>query len=684
MVAKEPTRGLIGELKEGSSPIKSLNEDFSKCSKSIKIVTCHELVETGTMRLTGDVWKRDGPKEMMVGESSALLYTDNEERIPINANHSMIAKLADSQGSEYHAIKEQLKNHCAVAPSAIRRRLLKQECAVALSEVSEVAEFMYSLVCKVKEGTLKAVVFKEHMPREISFLKAFAEFLVDDELGAILDDQRLSANLPQQISNELQKLKAAFSSFTVLAMKFHEPFRKAIQYGSYVSTRDQERESPSAGTSTVLSKRILQDPEVSDGLVSDDSLKAVLDSCRESTKGLRDCMCFASLTSLRFGTKAEMDVFLARNAFRDTDLAQTLRRQYLIQSASTRMPEPLQGRLANIPLVDNPDLLLMKYHPQADKETDTVIVEYRKYEPEPRQGAGRTLEKGQIEHIRYLKRVKTTMKILAGILHDLSPEGNEASNKEQFSSRLNCFSCLGFLEDPEHFRFAFLFRIPAELSFESATTLRSLSLYISKQPILQLEERFSLAYNICQAVLNLHQSGWVHKSIRSPNIILVPQNSGTGGDLSQGDFQRFIPYLKGFEFSRPDQDNSSRSARSDPITNLYRHPLRQNDPTEGFNMEHDLYAVGVILLEIGIWKTVHSVFERAMPEAGLPGATKATNQMKSMAKTLLPQKMGTKYAEAVQKCIGGFDIGVDDKHHTNLGLAFRQQVLDHLKAGLKL
>ena len=284
------------------------------------------------------------------------------------------------------------------------------------------------------------------------------------------------------------------------------------------------------------------------------------------------------------------------------------------------------------------------------------------------------------------------MRSLAGLLHDLSSlEEDEDSKEDQLSSRVNYFQCLGFLEESEHFRFAFLFKIPSELPFDSATRLCSLSSYIdnfkksqtSTQKTPQLEERFFLAYNICQAVLTIHSYGWIHKSIRSPNIILVPRDPDTIESGTQKKPQKFRPYLRGFEFSRPDQGWSSRSLVSDSVQNLYRHPARQDEPTETFNKEHDLYAVGVVLLEIGMWKTVSTIFGSQIRK-GMQEKEKVRNQMIALAGTSLPAEMGTKYAEAVRTCIGGFGIIEDSKDQANLSLAFRQQVLDLLEVGLKL
>jgi hypothetical protein len=55
----------------------------------------------------------------------------------------------------------------------------------------------------------------------------------------------------------------------------------------------------------------------------------------------------------------------------------------------------------------------------------------------------------------------------------------------------------------------------------------------------------------------------------------------------------------GFEFSRPEFDFSSGRPDKDPARNVYRHPARQGKPDKPFAKIHDIYALGVVLLEIG-------------------------------------------------------------------------------------
>ncbi|KAF4540152.1 Het-s domain protein [Lasiodiplodia theobromae] len=45
--------------------------------------------------------------------------------------------------------------------------------------------------------------------------------------------------------------------------------------------------------------------------------------------------------------------------------------------------------------------------------------------------------------------------------------------------------------------------------------------------------------------------------------------------------------------------------------NLYRHPDRQGRPKTSFSKLHDIYALGVVLLEIGLWEMALSLYQRA-------------------------------------------------------------------------
>ena len=81
-----------------------------------------------------------------------------------------------------------------------------------------------------------------------------------------------------------------------------------------------------------------------------------------------------------------------------------------------------------------------------------------------------------------------------------------------------------------------------------------------------------------------------------------PKLDHTGADCSSNsvgiDFSE--PWLHGFEYSRPELDFSAGFVDSCPSRDIYRHPERQGQPQKLFNKLHDIYALGVVLLEIGI------------------------------------------------------------------------------------
>lgn len=89
----------------------------------------------------------------------------------------------------------------------------------------------------------------------------------------------------------------------------------------------------------------------------------------------------------------------------------------------------------------------------------------------------------------------------------------------------------------------------------------------------------------------------MHESIRSENILFLPRDDETDPDEPQDISE---PWLFGFEFSRPEMFFSHGHADPCLERDLYRHPERQQRPTQMFGKIHDIYALGVVLLEIGL------------------------------------------------------------------------------------
>jgi hypothetical protein len=115
--------------------------------------------------------------------------------------------------------------------------------------------------------------------------------------------------------------------------------------------------------------------------------------------------------------------------------------------------------------------------------------------------------------------------------------------------------CLGYFVDESddgESRFGLVFEKPANVpSHTVPTTLREL---IHNIPMPSLTDRITLMRLLAETVERLHAVDWLHKGLRSANILFFAKQ---GGDVNFSD-----PYISGFEYSRP--------ATSDDMTLLCR------------------------------------------------------------------------------------------------------------------
>lgn len=205
---------------------------------------------------------------------------------------------------------------------------------------------------------------------------------------------------------------------------------------------------------------------------------------------------------------------------------------------------------------------------------------------------------------------------------------------------------------------------PAEnLKLRAPVSLPSLLGNQLKQGIRStLGARFELARKLVRAVCLLHSSGWLHKNIRADSVMFFPEHVSA---LQEDRYEIKIkidvsnPILMGYIFSRPDDiviridsppepqkeshgfgDRSSRSTHvwDDPTvqkqrssrvysiygrnmvgevavpqltqeTNIsgftldyYQHPAKHADPKRMYRHAYDVYSLGILLLEIGLWE----------------------------------------------------------------------------------
>ncbi|GMG13729.1 unnamed protein product [Aspergillus oryzae var. brunneus] len=203
--------------------------------------------------------------------------------------------------------------------------------------------------------------------------------------------------------------------------------------------------------------------------------------------------------------------------------------------------------------------------------------------------------------------------------------------------------------------FNIIFAVPPHLSQSQPRSLRSV---LTAGNEYNLDERFKLAISLACSLVYLHSSSIIHKNISPENIILFP----TPGRLG-------VPFLVGFERFRPSEGRTYMTGDAKWERNLYRHPRRQGlHPEEEYSMQHDIYSLGVCLLEVGLWTSfVQYTGSRPLLGSGLPigeflcvqdgrrSAVQIKQALLEMAESRLPVLMGKIYANVVVSCLTCLD-----------------------------
>jgi len=174
-----------------------------------------------------------------------------------------------------------------------------------------------------------------------------------------------------------------------------------------------------------------------------------------------------------------------------------------------------------------------------------------------------------------------------------------------------------------------------------------------------LGDKFKLAYVLAYSVYELHASNWLHKGIRSENILYLARRG------SRGLQSVTTPYLAGYEFARTDRLREATQKARNVAFDLYSHPLYRHG-TVRYRRLFDLYSLGVVLLEIGCWRRVQSGYES--------GLTQTPEQFREiLIETCISElgpAVGAIYRDAVRCCLeGNFPVdGLADNDEVYIGL----------------
>ncbi|KAK4231631.1 hypothetical protein QBC38DRAFT_465196 [Podospora fimiseda] len=254
--------------------------------------------------------------------------------------------------------------------------------------------------------------------------------------------------------------------------------------------------------------------------------------------------------------------------------------------------------------------------------------------------------------------------------------------------------------------FTMVFRIP--FPNNPNTDPKSLrEILLTFPPPKSLSTRFEFARQLARSISYVHTFGFVHKNVRPESILLFSPSEGF--TILEPAAKQSL-FLLGFENFRSERAASAFIGDQDFTKDLYRHPSRQGPcPTEYYSMQHDIYSLGVCLLEIGLWRSFvrYEVNRDWRTRYSLPqgegmlsqrcvntdhfpalGDTKDTKGFfLGAVRDKLAQSMGTRYAEIVETCLtcldpGNVDFGDEREFQDEDGIKVGVRYIEKVVMGL--
>jgi hypothetical protein len=187
-------------------------------------------------------------------------------------------------------------------------------------------------------------------------------------------------------------------------------------------------------------------------------------------------------------------------------------------------------------------------------------------------------------------------------------------------SRLGTMRCVGLSKNSDTGYIAFVYALPEHLSSVpkpfgpkdwDVRRPHQLSTSLRYAPMPPLGMRFDLARGLMKSVMLLHASGWLHKNIRPDSVMFFPPDRKP---LTRSFIDFTHALLMGYGYSRlyiNPQDGAREGNQNKHVTNpyqsknitldMYHHPDKRKDPMWRYQHAYDIYSLGLVLFEIGLW-----------------------------------------------------------------------------------
>ncbi|KAI1806720.1 kinase-like protein [Daldinia bambusicola] len=228
---------------------------------------------------------------------------------------------------------------------------------------------------------------------------------------------------------------------------------------------------------------------------------------------------------------------------------------------------------------------------------------------------------------------------------------------------LRTMECIGAFERSGNKpSYGLVYRYPEGVQSDPVTLLQRLDFVYGKRktkeyPPLQpiLGDKFKLAFALADFLKEFHTIGWLHENFNAKNILFFgswddeSEDSPTsGGEIRQ-------PYVVGLHKSRPDGSFwQTEGPHIDEDLQDYQHP--EYADTGRYRLAFDYYSLGVVLLEIGLWRPLNS-WQSKFQNLGM---VEVREELLETCRNQLGAKMGGVYRDVTLSCMdGSLETGLD-------------------------
>ncbi|RAK99572.1 uncharacterized protein BO80DRAFT_426275 [Aspergillus ibericus CBS 121593] len=566
----------------------------------------------------------------------------------------------------------------------------------AVQQVIQVTIFIKGVISDIKSYDDDRAAIQLRLDLQLTSLEFFQRRFLDKQRGLLLPGQ-LPNWVGETICNLLLKMGRVLVDYRLLVKEYE------ILDASPLTLNDEEPAEKEKWKQSFLERakgkaKALKLKGYDWALFDKKKLLGVLAEYKEWTDSLRDLMQHFSQEALYTLTDHPAPSPSAGDSLKGTGLEPVVKRQQLAFVNAPDDFRELQGDIVEGDRASDRFYLGSWTH---QGESTPVVLEFREYDRRLRYD---DLEPDEIAEL------KAPLRNLAWLLQNATFSEGKPVAEEESQPTIYSLQCLGYQDQAEKERTVFVYRLPAQNvvdhipeGVQRLTTLHDVINLVdpqTKRPTKpSLEDRFAMAHCLALTTLNVHGSLWVHKNIWSRGILVFEQAEGgtiglwsgptlatsvsPGADRARR--PRLLAFLGDWGYARPVEGATDMRSDFEIEPNLYRHPDRQGVPTRQFSRLHDMYALGVVLLEIGLWKTVSRLFESRIKEGQrtgkLPKPRDVRAALTSLAQRDLPKEMGGAYAEAVVACLSG---NFRKASEVELSLDFREKVVDTVAGGLQL